>query len=400
MISAHFADFRVMNNGKYVFSQIMSFISHNDFNSCVSRYKGDFKTKDFSCWKQFLCMAFGQLTHRESLTDTITCLAANKEKLYHLGIGRSIVKSILSKANEKRNWHIYADFAALLISQAKRLYQDENFLEVNLKQNIFAIDATVVDLCLSIFPWATFRKTKSALKIHTQLNLKTNIPEMAVITAASVSELAALDFFHFEKDSIYIFDRGYIDYSRLFKIHSCGAYFIIRTKGRMRFIRQYSRPFDKTRGVRVDQIVKIKNPDPYKKYPEKLRRILFVDNIQKRKFEFITNNFDLLPEDIAQLYKHRWMIELFFKWIKQHLKIKSYWGYSENAVRCQIWIAISVYVLVAIIKKQLGLKQTLYEILQILSINIFDKTPINQLFDNTVQQNFKELKDNQLTIFD
>jgi hypothetical protein len=389
-----------MNNGKYVFSQIMSFISHNDFNSCVSRYKGDFKTKDFSCWKQFLCMSFGQLTHRESLSDTITCLAANKEKLYHLGIGQSIVKSTLSKANENRDWHIYADFATLLINQAKGLYRNDNFLEVNLKHNVFAIDATVVDLCLSIFPWATFRKTKSALKIHTQLNLKTNIPEMAIITAASVSELAALDLFHFEKDSIYVFDRGYIDYARLFRIHSVGAYFIIRTKGRMRFIRQSSRHVDKTRGVRVDQFVKIKNPDPYKTYPEKLRRILFVDNIQKRKFEFITNNFDLPPEDIAQLYKHRWMIELFFKWIKQHLKIKSYWGYSENAVRCQIWIAISVYVLVAIIKKQLGLKQSLYEILQVLSINIFDKTPINQLFDKTVQQNFKELKDNQLTIFD
>jgi len=344
-------------------------------------------------------MSFGQLTHRESLSDTITCLAANKEKLYHLGIGRSIVKSTLSKANEKRDWRIYADFAMLLINQAKGLYRNDNFLEVNLKHNVFAIDATVVDLCLSIFPWASFRKTKSALKIHTQLNLKTNIPEMAVITAASVSELAALDLFHFEKDSIYVFDRGYIDYSRLFRIHSVGAYFIIRTKGRMRFIRQSSRPVDKTRGVRVDQFVKIKNPDPYKKYPEKLRRILFVDDIQKRKFEFITNNLDLPPEDIAQLYKHRWMIELFFKWIKQHLKIKSYWGYSENAVRCQIWIAISVYVLVAIVKKQLGLKQSLYEILQILSINIFDKTPINQLFDKTVQQNFKELKDNQLTIF-
>lgn len=378
----------------------MSFISHNDFISCVSRYKGDFKIKDFSCWKQFLCMAFGQLTHRESLNDTITCLAANKEKLYHLGIGRSIVKSTLSKANEKRDWHIYLDFAMLLINQAKGLYRNDNFLKVNLKQNVFAIDATVVDLCLSIFPWATFRKTKSALKIHTQLNLKTNISEMAVITAASVSELAALDLFHFEKDSIYVFDRGYIDYTRLFKIHSLGAYFIIRTKGRMRLIRQSSRPFNKTNGVRVDQSVKIKNPDPCKKYPEKLRRISFVDHIQKRKFEFITNNFDLPPEDIAQLYKHRWMIELFFKWIKQHLKIKSYWGYSENAVRCQIWIAISDYVLVAIIKKQLGLKQSLYEILQILSINIFDKTPLNQLFDKTVQQNFKELKDNQLTIFD
>lgn len=389
-----------MNNGKYVFSQLMSFISHNDFNSCVARYKGDFKTKDFSCWKQFLCMAFGQLTHRESLSDTITCLSANKGKLYHAGIGRSIAKSTLSKANENRNWHIYSDFAMLLIAQAKTLYMNDSSLEVALKQNVFAIDATVVDLCLSIFPWATFRKTKAALKIHTQLNLKSNIPEMVIITAARVSELAALDHFHFESDSIYVFDRGYMDYSRLFRIHGAGAYFIIRTKGKMRFIRQSSRPVDKSLGVRIDQFVKIKNPEPHKKYPETLRRIVFVDEVQKRKFEFITNNLELSPADIAQLYKHRWMIELFFKWIKQHLKIKSYWGYSENAVRCQIWIAISVYVLVAIVKKQLRLQQTLYEILQILSINIFDKTPINQLFDKHEQQNFKELKDNQLIMFD
>lgn len=345
-------------------------------------------------------MAFGQLTHRESLSDTITCLAANKEKLYHSGIGRSIAKSTLSKANENRNWRIYADFAMLLISQAKALYLSANFLEVTTKHNVFAIDATVVDLCLNIFPWATFRKTKAALKIHTQLNLKSNIPEMVIITAASVSELAALNFFHFEKDSIYVFDRGYIDYSRLFKIHSAGAYFIIRTKGRMRFIRQSSQPVNKSLGVRVDQYVKIKNPDPYKRYPEAFRRIIFVDELQNKKFEFITNNVDLPAADIAQLYKHRWMIELFFKWIKQHLKIKSYWGHSENAVRCQIWIAISVYVLVAIVKKQLCLKQSLYEILQVLSINIFDKMPVNQLFDKTEQQNFKELKDNQLTIFD
>ncbi len=345
-------------------------------------------------------MAFGQLTHRESLSDTITCLSANKEKLYHLGIGRSIVKSTLSKANENRNWRIYADFAMLLIAQAKTLYLNENFLDVNLKQNVFAIDATIVDLCLCLFPWATFRKTKAAVKIHTQLNLKNNIPEMVIITAASVSELAVLDFISFEKDSFYVFDRGYIDYSRLHNIHCTGAYFIIRTKGKMRFIRQSSQPVNKSCGVKVDQWVKIKNPDPYKKYPEKFRRIVFVDQTQKRKFEFITNNFDLPAQDIAQLYKHRWMIELFFKWIKQHLKIKSYWGHSQNAVRCQIWIAISVYVLVAIVKKQLAIKQPLYEILQILSINIFDKTPINQLFDKTLLQNFKELKHNQLKIFD
>ena len=388
-----------MNQGKYVFSQLMTFISHNDFNSCVTRYKGDFKTKDFTCWKQFLCMTFGQLTHRESLSDTILCLAANKEKLYHLGIGRSISKSTLSKANENRNWRIYFDFALLLIAQAKKLYADENLLDVPLKQNVFAVDATVVDLCLSIFPWATFRKTKAALKIHTQLNLKNSIPELVVITAASVHELNFLDVIHFEPDSFYIFDRGYIDYPRLYRLHNAEAYFIVRGRGRLRFIRQYSLTVDKTTGVMHDQIVKIKNFYPHQSYPEKLRRIVFMD-VEKKKFEFLTNNFDLPADQIAQLYKNRWMIELFFKWIKQHLKIKSYWGHSENAVKCQIWIAISVYVLVAIVKKQLNLTQTLYEILQILSINIFDKMPINQLFDETLQTNFKEPNNNQLRIFD
>jgi hypothetical protein len=388
-----------MNQGKYVFSQLMAFISHNDFNGCVLKYRGNYKTKDFSCWKQFLCMAFGQLTHRESLSDTILCLSANKEKLYHLGIGRAVSKSTLSKANENRSWRIYSDFALLLIEQAKKLYSDESSLEVPFKKNVFAVDATVVDLCLSLFPWATFRKAKAAVKIHTQLNLKNNIPEMVVVTAASVHELNFLDIMHFEAGSIYIFDRGYIDYPRLYKLHRQGAYFIIRGRGRLRFVRCSSQPVDKASGVRCDQTVYIKNFYPRKSYPEKLRRIVFVDADQNR-FEFLTNNFEVQAHHIAQFYKHRWMIELFFKWIKQHLKIKSYWGYSQNAVKCQVWIAISVYVLVAIVKKQLALKQSLYEILQIISINIFDKTTLIQLFKEPLPQNFKELNDNQLKIFD
>ena len=391
--------FGFMNQGKYVFSQLMGFISHNDFNGCVLKYKGDYKTKEFSCWKQFLCMAFGQLTHRESLSDTILCLSANKEKLYHLGIGRAVSKSTLSKANENRNWRIYSEFALLLIDQAKKLYGDESSLEVTFRHNVFAVDATVVDLCLSIFPWATFRKTKAAVKIHTQLNLKNNIPEMIVVTAASVHELNFLDMIQFEAGSIYIFDRGYIDYPRLYKLHRQGAYFIVRGRGRLRFVRCASQPVDKSSGVRCDQTVYIKNFYPRKSYQEKLRRIVFVD-ADKNRFEFLTNNFDVQACHIAQFYKHRWMIELFFKWIKQHLKIKSYWGHSENAVKCQVWIAISVYVLVAIVKKQLDLKQSLYEILQILSINIFDKTHLMHLFNEPLQQNFKELNYNQLKIFD
>lgn len=388
-----------MNQGKYVFSQLMAFISHNDFSACVLKYKGDYKTKDFSCWKQFLCMAFGQLTHRESLSDTLLCLAANKEKLYHLGIGRAVAKSTLSKANENRNWRIYSDFALLLIAQAKTLYGEESSLEVPFKKNVFAIDATVVDLCLSIFPWATFRRAKAAVKIHTQLNLKNNIPELVVVTAASVHELKFLDALSFEAGSMYIFDRGYIDYPRLYRLHGQGAYFIIRGRGRLRFIRCSSQRAEKSKGVKCDQTVTIKNFYPRKSYPEKLRRIVFRD-ADNHRFEFITNNFEVEAHHIAQFYKHRWMIELFFKWIKQHLKIKSYWGYSENAVKCQVWIAISVYVLVAIVKKQLALKQSLYEILQIVSINIFDKTSLKQLFNEPLQQNFKELNNNQLKIFD
>jgi hypothetical protein len=305
----------------------------------------------------------------------------------------------LSKANENRDWRIYRDFALLLISQAKKLYANDNLLEISVKHNVFAVDATVVDLCLSIFPWATFRKTKAAVKIHAQLNLKNSIPELVIVTPASVHELKFLDLIHFEPESFYIFDRGYIDYPRMYRLHQAGAFFIIRGRGRLRFIRQTSMPVDKTTGVRCDQIVTIKYFYPHQSYPEKLRRIRFVD-AEGKKFEFLTNNLTMPASQIAQLYKHRWLIELFFKWIKQHLKIKTYWGHSQNAVRCQIWIAIIVYVLVAIVRKQLKIKQTLYEILQILSINIFDKSPINQLFDDTLQQNFKELNNNQLKMFE
>ena len=347
-----------------------------------------------------LCMAFGQLTHRESLSDTIMCLAANKEKLYHLGIGRAINKSTLSRANENRDWRIYSDFAMLLIAQAKALYENESALEVDVKENVFAIDATVIDLCLSIFPWATFRKTKAAIKVHAQLNLKNSIPELIIITAASVHDVNILDIINFEPGSFYVFDRGYIDYLRLYKLNCARAYFIIRARDRLRFLRQSSQAVDKKSGVRCDQHVKLKNFYPYKNYPENLRRIVFIDEAQNKKFQFLTNNLDLRAIEIAHLYKDRWKIELFFKWIKQHLKIKSFWGYSDNAVRSQIWIAVSVYVLVIIVKKKLKLKHSLYEILQILSINIFDKMPINQLFEDILPQNLKDLNDNQLKMFD
>jgi len=389
-----------MNEGKYVFSQLMSFIDHNDFLSCVNRYNGDYKVKDFSCWKQFLCMAFGQLTHRESLSDTIICLSANPNKLYHAGIGKCISKSTLSKANENRDWKIYEDLGMILISEARRLYANDSDLEVNLTNNVFAIDATTIDLCLSLMPWAKFRKAKGAIKLHTMLDLKTSIPHLVQVSTGKVHELTALDLMTFEADSFYVMDRGYIDFPRLYKMHLCKAFFITRARTRLRFIRHQSYSCDKALGIKCDQSIKPKLFYASKNYPEKIRRIKYFDSETQKEFIFLTNNFSLKATEIAQLYKHRWKIELFFKWIKQHLKLKSYWGYSSNAVRTQIWIAISTYVLIAIVKKKLNLKQSLYEILQIISINIFDKTPLNQLFSETQQQYFKELKHNQLNMFD
>lgn len=389
-----------MNQGKYMFSQLIALISHNSFNACVKRYKGDHKTKQFSCWKQFLCMAFGQLTHRESLNDTILCLSANHQKLYHLGIGDAIAKSTLSKANEKRNWQIYADLAGLLIQEAKSLYVNDSDLVVDLKNNVFAIDATTIDLCLSAFWWAKFRTTKGGIKVHTQLDLKTAIPEFVYITTAAVHEVNVMDVICYQPDSFYVMDRGYTDFCRLYHIHESKAFFIIRAKDNLHFNRISSQVSDRKKGIWCDQIIRMSNYYAAKDYPHKLRRIKFYDQENNRMLVFLTNNMELQAVQVAQLYKHRWKIELFFKWIKQHLKIKSFWGRSENAVKTQIWIAVSVYVLVAIAKKKFKLKQSLYEILQVVSICIFDRTPITQLFNNSIQQNFKELDHNQLTIFD
>jgi len=389
-----------MNQGKYVFAQVFDFVSHNDFLKCVLKYKGSHKIKHFSCWKQFLCMAFGQLTHRESLSDTILCIQTNSKKLYHLGIGQSISKSTLSKANENRDWRIYRDFALLLIAEAKSLYIGDNQLEVDIKNNIFAIDSTTIDLCLSLFPWAKFRKCKAAVKMHTMLDLKTSIPEFIYISDGKMHDVKVLDMITIQPDSFYIMDRGYLDFDRLYRIHKAQAYFITRAKKGFAFKRMYSSPTDKINGVMCDQTIKIKGFYVSKDYPEKLRRIKFYDKETDKKFIFLTNNFELTPLQITLLYKHRWFIETFFKWIKQHLKIKSFWGTSPNAVKTQIWIAISVYVIVLILKKKLKLTQSIYEILQVLSINIFDKEPIYQLFNKDVLQNIKEQNYNQLKLFD
>lgn len=389
-----------MNQGKYVFSQIMSLISHTSFNSCVKRYKGDHKTKHFNCWHQFLCMAFGQLTHRESLSDTILCLSANSQKLYHIGIGNVIAKSTLSKANENRSCRIYQDMAMVLIKEAQRLYVGDSDLEVEIKKHVFAIDATTIDVCLSAFWWAKFRSTKGGIKMHTQLDLKTAIPEFIHITTASVHEVNVMDLITYLPECFYVVDRGYTDFQRLFRIHQSNAFFIIRAKDNLRFSRVSSLPVDKNKGMLCDQRIILSNFYASKDYPEQLRRIKFFDEETQKTLVFLTNNFDLPATDIAQLYKHRWKIELFFKWIKQHLKIKSFWGRTENAVKTQIWTAVCVYVLVAIAKKKFKLKQSLYEILQVISVCPFDKTPITKLFNNSKPQNFKELNHNQLILFE
>ena len=389
-----------MNSGKYVFSQIMGLVSSTSFQTIVNRHFGDYKVREFSCWKQFLCMAFGQLTHRESISDTVLCLKANANKMYHLGFGHVVAVSTITRANEGRSFQIYEDLCMLLIKEAKQLYLLDDNLEVSLKGNVFAIDATTIDLCLSAFYWATFRSTKGGIKLHTQIDLKTSIPEFILFSTASVHDVNVLDVIHFEANSFYVMDRGYVDYKRLYKIHTSEAFFVTRAKDNMNYRRLYSHPKDIAAGVIYDQTIKVNNYYASKDYPEKMRRIKFKDDDTGKILIFLTNNFHLKAKEIAQLYKHRWKIELFFKWIKQHLKIKSFWGLTENAVKTQVWIAVSVYVLVAIAKKRFMLQQSLYEILQVLSISIFEKMPINQLFQQTQLQYFKEQNDNQLKMFD
>jgi Domain of unknown function (DUF4372)/Transposase DDE domain len=311
-----------MLQGSYVFSQIMSLVSHKQFQTIVNRHNGDHKIKAFSCWKQFLCMSFGQLTHRESLSDTLLCLKANSGKLYHLGIGDLVAKSTLSKANENRPSQIYEDLAMLLIKEAKQLYSLDNDLEIVLENNVFAIDATTIDLCLSAFCWATFRSTKGGVKLHTQLDLKTSIPEFIHITTASVHDINVLDHIAFEKNSFYVMDRGYVDYGRLYHIHKSKAFFVTRAKDNMNYRRLYSAVVDKDKGIICDQTILLNNHYASKDYPEKIRRIKFHDAETHKSFVFLTNNFNSSAADVAQLYKNRWKIELFFKWIKQHLKIK------------------------------------------------------------------------------
>lgn len=388
-----------MNQGKMVFSQIMEFAPYHVFKYCVKRYDGDFKVQDFTCWKQFLCMAFGQLTHRESLSDTALCLKLQKEKLYHLGIGKPFHKSTISRANEVRDWRIFQDFALKLIEQAKTLYGDDNQLNIKLKGGIYALDSTVVDLCLSVFWWATFRTTKSAVKLHTLLDLKTSIPEYIFITEGSVHDVNILDSIDLPRGSYLVMDKAYIDFERLGRLASDKINFVIRAKTNLKYKVLNSGQPDKDTGILSDQAIALTGINSAQKYPESLRRIKFYDADTQKTFVFLTNNFRLSAVTVAALYKSRWGIETFFKWIKQHLKILSFWGHSENAVKTQIWIAISSYLIVIIAKKQLNLKYSPYEILQMISLAPFDRTPMKKLFENAEYQDVKELENIQLKMF-
>jgi len=388
-----------MNQGKMVFAQMMEFASFHVFKYCVKRYQGDYKIKDFSCWKQFLCMAFGQLTHRESLSDTALCLKLHRSKLYHLGIGKPFHKSTIARANEKRDWRIFRDFALKLIEQAKMLYVNDNQLDVKLKGRIFALDSTVIDLCLNVFWWATFRKAKAAVKLHTLLDLKTSIPEYIFITDGSIHDVNILDYISLPSGSYLIMDKAYIDFARLRRFAGERVNFVIRARTNFKYKVIDRRMVNKKQGVICDQTVELTGPLSSQKYPEYLRRVRYYDKETGKRFVFLTNNFKLSALTIAALYKYRWGIETFFKWIKQHLKIQTFWGYSENAVKTQVWIAISAYVIVIIAKKKLNLSQSLYEILQMISLSAFDRTPIRNLFEVENYQDVKEQFYNQLKMF-
>jgi hypothetical protein len=388
-----------MDPGKTIFSQIMDFLPVYEFHKCVQRYNGHYKVKHFSCWNQFLCMAFAQLTYRESLRDIEACLRSAQRKLYHMGFRSNVSRNTLAHANQIRDWRIYADFAQILIGQARRLYANDSF-GVELDQTAYALDSTTIDLCLSLFPWAKFRAHKAAVKLHTLLDLRGSIPSLVIITHGKVHDVTILDQLIFEPGAFYIIDRGYLDFDRLYAIHQASAFLVTRAKSNFRFQRLYSRPVDKSTGVQSDQIIILEGFYSRKAYPDKLRRIRYFDTNQNKRLVFLTNNFTLSALTIAQLFQCRWQIEIFFKWIKQHLRIKAFYGTTENAVKTQIWIAITVYVLVAIIKKQLKIDLSLYTILQILSVTLFEKTPILEALSAIQPQELEGAPCNQLTLFD
>jgi hypothetical protein len=387
-----------MHEGHYVFAQLMQHLPLTTFRRCVARYSGEHRVKRFSCLDQYLCLAFAQLTWRESLRDIEACLRAQSSKLYHLGFRSAIARNTLANANAVRDWRIYADFAQHLIGIARRLYADDP-LALELDETVYALDSTTIDLCLSVFPWAPFRSTKAAVKLHTLLDLRGNIPSFIFISDGKMHDVNILDQLVPEAGAFYVMDRGYVDFERLARLDDAGSFFVTRAKSNLNARRRYSRPVDRTTGLVCDQTVVLTAFYSRQGFNRPLRRIKFIDPQTGKRLVFLTNNFAQDALTIAKLYKCRWQVELFFKWIKQHLRIKAFFGTSENAVKSQIWIAVSVYVLVAIVKKRLALPATLYEILQILSLTLFEKTPVNWLFDDDSRQKNPDPDANQLTLF-
>lgn len=388
-----------MNLGKLVFAQITQHIPLTTFRRCVARYGGEHKVKSFSCLDQYLCMAFAQLTYRESLRDIEACLRAQAGKLYHMGIKSQISRSTLADANEVRDWRIYADFALSLIGIARRLYAEEPF-GVDLKETVYALDASTIDLCLSVFPWAPFRSTKAAIKLHTLLDLRGNIPTFLHISDGTVHDVTVLDLLLPEPGAFYVMDRGYIDFERLHRLHEAGSFFVTRAKSNLNAQRRYSHPVDRSTGLMCDQTIVLTGFYSRQDFDTPLRRIRFKDPVTGKRLVFLTNHFALPAITITKLYRCRWQVELFFKWIKQHLRINVFFGTSENAVKTQIWIAVSVYVLVAIVKKRLNLSASLYEMLQILSLTMFERMPLNQLLHNIITDDIQAISANQLNLFD
>jgi len=387
-----------MNRGKLVFAQLMQHLPLTTFRRCVTRLPGTFKVKSFSCLDQFLCMAFAQLTYRESLRDIEVCLRAQSSKLYHLGIRSAVARNTLANANAVRDWRIYADFAQSLIGIARPLYAQESF-GVDLQETVYALDTTTIDLCLSVFPWAVFRTAKAAIKLHTLLDLRGNIPTFIHISDGKVHEVNILDQLLPEPGAFYIMDRGFLDFERLYRFHEAGSFFVTRGKSNLKVQRRYSHPVDRETGLICDQSVVLTGFYSHQGFEAPLRRIRFKDPETAKTLIFLTNNFVLPAFTITELYRCRWQVELFFKWIKQHLRIKAFFGTSENAVRSQIWIAVSAYVLVAIVKKRLHLSASLYEILQILSLTMFEKIPLDQLLAQMMTDEIQRVSDNQLILF-
>ena len=387
-----------MHAGKLVFAQLTEYLPLSTFRRCVARYGGEHKIKRFTCLEQFLCLAFAQLTYRESLRDIEACLRSQREKLYHMGIRSRVSRSTLADANEVRDWRIYADFAQRLIGMARKLYVNEPF-GVDLTDTVYALDTTTIDLCLSVFPWAPFRRAKAAVKLHTLLDLRGNIPTFIHITDGKTHEVHVLDQLLPEPGAFYIVDRGFLDFERLFRFHEAGSFFVIRGKSNLKIQRRYSHPVDRITGVICDQTVVLTGFYSHKGFDTPLRRIRYKDPKSGKRLIFLTNNFALPALTIADLYRCRWQVELFFKWIKQHLRIKQFYGTSENAVKTQIWIAVSVYVLVAIVRKRLNIAASLYEMLQILSLTMFEKTPLISLLSQISIEQSADSSANQLNLF-